>query len=90
MRVTIPPLPQYAFMVLYSPRNIEHSLCCYVIIKLFTTEDCMRSPRVADGSDGLQIWRIDANILNKESRIAEKGCTFILEVETGTDTAYCS
>jgi hypothetical protein len=30
-------------------------------------------PRVADGGDGLQIWRVAANILNKQSRTADEG-----------------
>jgi len=30
-------------------------------------------PQVADGGDGLQIWKVDANKLNKQSRTAEKG-----------------
>jgi hypothetical protein len=29
--------------------------------------------RVVDEGDGLQIWRVTANILNKQSRKAEKG-----------------
>jgi hypothetical protein len=29
--------------------------------------------QVADGGYGLQIWRVAANILNKQSRIADKG-----------------
>jgi hypothetical protein len=33
----------------------------------------MRRPQVADGGSGLQIWRVAANILNKQSRIADKG-----------------
>jgi len=33
----------------------------------------MASPLVADREDGLQIWKVAANALNKESRIAEKG-----------------
>jgi hypothetical protein len=28
--------------------------------------------QVADGGNGLQIWRVAANILNKQSRTAEK------------------
>jgi hypothetical protein len=32
----------------------------------------MARPQVADG-DGLQIWKIAANILNKELWIADKG-----------------
>jgi len=33
----------------------------------------MARPRVADGGDGLQIWRVAANKWNKQSRTAEKG-----------------
>jgi len=33
----------------------------------------MARPRVADGGDGLQIWTVAANILNKQSRTADKG-----------------
>jgi hypothetical protein len=33
----------------------------------------MARPRVADKEDGLQIWRIAANILNKQSLTADKG-----------------
>jgi hypothetical protein len=33
----------------------------------------MARPQVADGGDGLQIWRLAANILNKQSRTADSG-----------------
>jgi hypothetical protein len=33
----------------------------------------MGGPQVADGGDGLQTWKVTANILNKQSRTAEKG-----------------
>jgi hypothetical protein len=33
----------------------------------------MARPQVADGGDGLQVWRVAANILNKQSRKVEKG-----------------
>jgi hypothetical protein len=33
----------------------------------------MARPHVADGGDGLQIWKVAANILNKQSRTADKG-----------------
>jgi hypothetical protein len=33
----------------------------------------MARPQVADGGDGLQIWRVAANILNKQSRTTDKG-----------------
>jgi hypothetical protein len=32
----------------------------------------MARPQIADGGDGLQIWRVAANILNKQSRTANK------------------
>jgi hypothetical protein len=33
----------------------------------------MARPQVADGGDGLQIWWVAANILNNQSREADKG-----------------
>jgi hypothetical protein len=33
----------------------------------------MAHPQVTDGGDGLQICRVAANILNKQSRTADKG-----------------
>jgi hypothetical protein len=33
----------------------------------------MERPRFADGGDGLQLWRVAENILNKQSRTADKG-----------------
>jgi hypothetical protein len=35
----------------------------------------MARPQVADGGDGLQIRRIAANILNKQLRTADTGCS---------------
>jgi hypothetical protein len=40
----------------------------------------MARPQVADGEDGLQIWRVAANILNKQSRTADKQWFFSLGV----------
>jgi hypothetical protein len=33
----------------------------------------MARPQVVDGGDGLQIWRVAANVLNKQSRTADRG-----------------
>jgi uncharacterized membrane protein len=33
----------------------------------------MARPQVADGGDALHLWRAAANILNKQSRTADKG-----------------
>jgi hypothetical protein len=40
----------------------------------------MARPRVADREDGLQIWRVAANILNKQSRTADRGWSSSLGV----------
>jgi len=39
----------------------------------------MVRPQVVDGREGLQIWRVAANILNKQSRTADKGWSSSLE-----------
>jgi len=41
--------------------------------------------RVADGGDGLQIWRVAVNTLNKQSRAADKGWFCRLEFERGAN-----
>jgi hypothetical protein len=43
----------------------------------------MTHPQVGDRGDGLQIWRIAANILNKQSRTA-KGVKLQLEDWAGS------
>jgi len=44
---------------------------------------CMLGPLVADGGDGLHIWMVVANILNKQSPIVDKGWSSSLMVERG-------
>jgi hypothetical protein len=41
----------------------------------------MTRPRVADAGDGLQVWRVTANVLNKQWRTAEMGWSSELTVE---------
>jgi hypothetical protein len=43
----------------------------------------MARPRVADEADGLQIWRVTANMLNKQSRTAYRGWSSSMEVGRG-------
>jgi hypothetical protein len=43
----------------------------------------MARPRVADGRDGLQHWRLTANILNKQPRTNDKGWSSSLEAHLG-------
>jgi hypothetical protein len=42
-------------------------------------------PQVAEGGDGLQIWREAANILNKQSRTADKEWSSSLGVGRGAN-----
>jgi hypothetical protein len=52
----------------------------------FIRKTCVRKfsnvarPRVADRGDGLQIWRVAANILNEQSRTADSGWSSSLGV----------
>jgi hypothetical protein len=47
----------------------------------------MARPQVADGGDGLQIWRVAANILNKQSWTADKGWSSSLGVGRGANNS---
>jgi hypothetical protein len=47
----------------------------------------MARPQVAEG-DGLQIWRVAANILNKQSRRADKGWSSSFGVGVGSTTHH--
>jgi hypothetical protein len=48
----------------------------------------MERPQVADGGNGLQIWRVAANILNKQSRTADNGWSSSLGVGRGANTPH--
>jgi hypothetical protein len=45
-------------------------------------------PQVANGGEGLQIWTVAANILNKQSRTADKGWPSSLGVGRGLTTPH--
>jgi hypothetical protein len=49
----------------------------------------MARPQVADGGDGLQIWRVAAIILNKKSRSANREWLCILKRWAGADNPHC-
>jgi hypothetical protein len=51
---------------------------CYV--KWVPCQQGAARPQVADGGDGLQIWRVAANILNKQSYTVDKGWSSIFGV----------
>jgi hypothetical protein len=45
----------------------------------------MAPPQFADGEDGLQVWWVAANKLNKQPQTADKRCASSLEVECGSN-----
>ena len=56
----------------------------YMYTPTYTTA-VMTSLQVADGADGLQIWRAAANILNKQLRTADKRWSSSSEVGRGAN-----
>jgi hypothetical protein len=63
-------------------------LLCSFIMSMLGGSPCDRSmvgPRVADGRDGFQQWRVAANIFNKQSRTNDKGCYSSLAVGRGAN-----
>jgi hypothetical protein len=49
--------------------------------------DGMARPQVAHGGDAFQLWRVDANILNRQSRTADKGWSSRLGVGRGANNS---
>jgi hypothetical protein len=52
-------------------------------VKWVCCHNGMACPQVADGGDGLQIWRIAANILNNQSMTVDRGWSSRLGVGQG-------
>jgi hypothetical protein len=48
----------------------------------------MVRPRVEDGRDGLQLWRLAANILNKQPRSNDKGWSPAWDLGMGLTTLH--
>jgi hypothetical protein len=53
----------------------------------FLVTSAWRGPQVANGGDGLHIWKVPANILNKQSRTDDKGWASSMEVGHGTSNS---
>jgi hypothetical protein len=58
-------------VVLYCTAALESKLFLRLTVKIGKRKIARR--QVADGGDGLQIWRVAANVLNKQSRTADTG-----------------
>jgi hypothetical protein len=48
----------------------------------------MERPQVSDAGGSLQFWRVAANILNKQSRTADKRWSFSLGLGVGLSTPH--
>jgi hypothetical protein len=62
---------------------VRESLCPQGTVR----DIIMARPQVADGGDGLQIWRVAANILNKQSQTVDKGWSSNLGVGRGANNS---
>jgi hypothetical protein len=83
--IILPPTPisSYLFLLLwisqqnpiYIPLRSMRATCLPVSSSLISSfsHHGMARPQVANGEDDLQIWRVAVNILNKQSRRADKG-----------------
>jgi hypothetical protein len=60
---------------------------CFIHVKWVPCHHGMARPQVADGGEGLQIWRVAANMLNKQSRTADKGWPSGLGVGRGANNS---
>jgi len=69
--------PQYQ-EVGCSLHNVSH-------VRWVPSHHSMECPQVEDGGEGLQIWRVAANIVNKQSQTADKGWSSSLEVWPGAN-----
>jgi hypothetical protein len=47
----------------------------------------MARPQVADGGDALQVWRVAANILNKQTQIADTAWSSSSGVGSGANNS---
>jgi hypothetical protein len=57
-------------------------------VKWVPCHPSMARPHVADGGDGLQVWRVAVNILNKQSRTADRGWSSGLGLGGGLTTHH--
>jgi hypothetical protein len=70
MRGSIPPLPQYASVVWCLVKGQEQLL---PLLYMGPYHHDLACRRVADVGDGLQVWKVATNVLNKQSWTADRG-----------------
>jgi hypothetical protein len=50
----------------------KYNSSCGLNRSRYRSANSMERPRVADARDGLQIWRVTASVMNKQSRTADE------------------
>jgi hypothetical protein len=64
--------------------TLNHSIPKFYSVCLLTDHGIVH-PQVVDGGEGLQIWRVAANILHKQLHVAYKGWSSNLDVACGAN-----
>jgi hypothetical protein len=77
----------YAFLLCHIRATCPTHLILLGHVKWAPCQHGMARPQVADGGDALQLWRVAANILNKQSRTAERGWSCSLVVGRGANNS---
>jgi hypothetical protein len=67
--------------------NLFDRIIQYDLVKWVPCHHCMARPQVANGVEGLQIRRVAANILNKQSRTADRVLSSSLVVGRGANNS---
>jgi hypothetical protein len=67
------------------PEHIKTSITSMIHVKWIPCHHSMARPQVADRGDGLQVWTVASNILNKQSRTADRGWPSSLGVGRGSN-----
>jgi hypothetical protein len=72
-------------------RHEWHAVACRPVLASLCSVTCqygMTRPQVAVGGDVVQIWKVVANMLNKQSPAVDKGWSFALRVVRGLMTHH--
>jgi hypothetical protein len=65
-------IPHLIFLTLCTFFSFISRLSGYFCVKWVSCHHGMARPQVEDGGEGLQIWWVAANILNKQTRTDDK------------------
>jgi hypothetical protein len=78
-----PPTSKSSYWYLSFWLPHQNPLCIPLLpsqVKWVPRQHCMARPQIADGGEGLPIWRVAASVLNKQSPTADKGSSSTLAV----------